>query len=76
MGPVDEHYRCLKIYMSTTRSVLISDAIECIPRYIPILEAGIDDHMRKTANSLVHLLLNKIPAIPALKLEPSRDALI
>ena len=76
MGPMDEHYRCLKIYISTTLRVVVSDAIKYILRYIPIPEAGIDDHICKTANSLVHLLLNKTPAIPALELESSRNALI
>ena len=76
MGPAPDHYRCLKIYNPTTRSEIVLDTIKFIPKYVPIPEASIDDHIRKTANDLVHLLLNKSPAIPALQLQSSRQALI
>ena len=35
-----------------------------------------NDHVKKTADDLIHLLLHKSPAIPALKLESSCQALI
>ena len=47
-----------------------------IPRYIPIPEVSIDDHVKKTANDLLHLLLHKSPPIPALQPESSRQAII
>ena len=47
-----------------------------IPRYIPIPEADIDNHLCKTINDIVHLLLNKTPAIPALQPESAKEALL
>ena len=35
-----------------------------------------DDHIKKTADDLIHLLLHKLPAILALTPESSRQALI
>ena len=37
---------------------------------------SLTDHVKKTANDLLHLLLQKAPAIPALEPESSRQALI
>lgn len=76
MGPATEHYRYLRIYNPTTSSEIISDTIKYIPTYIQIPEASIDDRIQKTVNDLVHLLLNKPPAIPALQLESSRVDLL
>ena len=33
-----------------------------------------DDHVNKTANDLIHLLLHQLPSIPALKVKSSRQA--
>ena len=76
VGPAPDHYRCLKIYVPATRGEVISDTVKFIPTCIPIPETGIDDHLRKTANDLVHLLLKKTPTIPALDIPSARDALI
>ena len=35
-----------------------------------------DDHVKNTTDDLIHLLLHKLPAIPALKPESSRQTLI
>ena len=76
IGPSVYHYRCLKIYIPLTRSEINSDTVTFISRYIPIPEANIDDHLRKTTNYIVNLLLIKTPAIPALQPESAKEALL
>ena len=63
-----DHYCCLTCYLPNTRSEVIADIVKFIPRYIPIPEASLDD--------LIYLLRHNSPAIPALKPESSRQALI
>ena len=75
-GLATDHYWCLQIYIPTTRSEVVSDTIKFIPRFIPFSEANIDDHLRKTANNLVHLLLNRTPLISALQPKYSREVLL
>ena len=53
---------------------MISDTVKFIPRYIPIPKVYVDDHVNKTANDLIHLLLHQLPSIPALKVKSSRQA--
>ena len=76
VGPAPEHYRCLRIFVPDKHSEVNSDTVKFIPRYIPIPECSIDDHLKKTVNDLVHLLLNKSPAVPVLQPESARAALI
>ena len=76
VGPAQNHYRCLTCYLPLTRSEVPSDTVKFIPRYIPIPEVSIDDHVKKTANDLIHLLLHKSPSITAIQPESSRHAII
>ena len=76
VAPAPDHYRCLTCYLPKTKSEVIADTVKFIPRYIPIPETSLDDHVKKTADDLIHLLLHKSPAIPALKPESSRQTLI
>ena len=57
-------------------SEVIADTVKFILRYIPIPEVYLDDHIKTTANDLIHLLLHKSPVIPALQLKSSCQALI
>ena len=63
-------------FVPDKHSEVNSDTVKFIPRYIPIPECSIDDHLKKTVNDLVHLLLNKSPAVPVLQPESARAALI
>ena len=76
IAPAPNHYRCLTIYVPTTRSQIVSDTVKFIPRYIPIPEASIEDHLRKTTEDLVHILANKPSLIPALQPESAKGALL
>ena len=59
VAPVPDHYRCLTCYFPKTKSEVIADTVKFIPRYIPIPETSLDDHVKKTADDLIHLLLHK-----------------
>ena len=76
VAPAPDHYRCLTCYLPKTKSEVIADTVKFLPRYIPIPETSLDDHVKKTADDLIHLLLYKSPAIPVLQPESSRQALI
>ena len=76
VAPAPDHYRCLTCYLPKTKSEVIADTVKFLPRYIPIPETSLDDYVKKTADDLIHLLLHKSPAIPALQPESSRQALI
>ena len=54
---------------------MVSDTFKCIPMYISISKANLDDHLRKTVNDMVHFLLNRTPTIPALQPESTKEAL-
>ena len=56
IGPDPNHYRCLKVYIPKTHRERITDTAKIIPKQIPIPEATLDDHLRYTADDLVHLL--------------------
>ena len=76
IAPSPYHYRCLTCYLPATRSEVVSDIMNCIPRYIPISETSLSDHIRQTDNALIHLLLHKSQRIPTLELESSRQDII
>ena len=57
IGPAQDHYRCVKCYIPKTRKERISDTVSFIPKVIPIPQANINDHLRRTADDLIHLFL-------------------
>ena len=59
VGPAPNHYRCVKCYIPTTRSEIISDTIKFIPEYIPIPTASIDDYIKAALDQVLHLLKEK-----------------
>ena len=62
MGPAPNHYRCVRCYIPKTHKKRITNTATFTLRNIPIPNATISDHLRKTVNSLIHLL-NKEPNI-------------
>ena len=46
IGPTLQHYRCVRCYVPSTRSEVISDTIKFIPDYIPIPSATIEDYIK------------------------------
>jgi hypothetical protein len=55
-GPAIDHYRCLTCYVPKTHKSRITDTAAIVPSHIPIPQASLNDHIRKTADDLVHLL--------------------
>ena len=62
--------------MPDTQSEINADTVEFIPRYTPIPECSIDDHIRNPTNDIIHLLLRRTPAVTALACNTTRHALI
>lgn len=69
---VPNHYRCLTCYLLTTRNEVLCGTVKLTPHCIPIPETSMDNHVKKTVNNLIHLLLHKSPAISALQPKHSR----
>ena len=62
VGPSPQHYRCVRCFIPKTQSERISDTVQFIPNVIPIPNATLEEHLRKTTDDLVHLL-EKNPTI-------------
>ena len=59
IGPAFQHYRCIKVYIPKTRAERITDTAALIPHMVPIPNANIEDHLRRTADDILHLLQGK-----------------
>ena len=59
VGPVTNYYRCISCCIPKTRQKRITDTATIIPRNIQIPQASLDNHLRQTAENIVHLLHNK-----------------
>ena len=75
-GAIAKPLFLFEIYLPATHSEVIIDTVKFISRYIPIPETPVGDHIKRTANDLVYLLLHKSPVIPVLQPESSRQAII
>ena len=56
VGPAFNHYRCVRCFVPKTQKERITDTVVFLPKVIPIPNATIDDHLRRTADDLIHLL--------------------
>ena len=59
VGPEIDHYRCLTCYIPKTHRERVSDTVQIIPKNIPITQASFEDHLRRSADDLIHLLKHK-----------------
>ena len=62
--PVTSHYRCIKVYIPKIRRERITDTAQIIPKQIPIPQASIQDHLRNTADKMVHPLSTNPSLLP------------
>lgn len=76
MGPAFNHYRCLRVYIPKTHRERITNTATIIPKQIPIPKANLQDHLRRTADDLVHLLHSKPSLLPHHKHSSTRGALL
>ena len=53
IAPSLQHYRCVRCYVPTTRSELISNTIKFLPEYIPIPNATIEDYIKATLEKIL-----------------------
>ena len=59
IGPALHHYRCVKCFIPTTRSEVVSDTVKFIPQHVPIPSANIDDYIRAALQHIISLLHTK-----------------
>ena len=59
IGPALHHYRCVKCFIPSTRSEVISDTVKFIPQHVPIPSASIDDYIRAALQHIIGLLHTK-----------------
>ena len=77
IGPATSHYRCVRCYIPSTRTEVISDTVKFIPQNIPIPAANIDEHIRSSFNELITLLKTRKTIFPSLQSKPdSTSALV
>ena len=76
IGPAFQHYRCISVYIPKTRAERFTDTATLIPKMIPIPNANIEDHLRRTADDLLHVLQGKKHVIPTLQPSSVQGALI
>lgn len=77
VGPSLDHYRCVTCYLPNTYREIITDTVKFLPTHIPIPEASIDDHIRKSLQELTSLLSNKVTTFPVAMTSPTnRQALV
>ena len=65
IGPAIDHYRCITCYLLKTHKERITDTATSIPNNIPIPQASLNDHLRRTGDDMIHLQhQNKTQFIP------------
>ena len=56
VGPASEHYRCVKCYIPSTHSEVISDTVHFFPHSVPFPQCSTEDFFNKSALDKVTLL--------------------
>ena len=59
IGPAITHYQRITCYVPKMHRERITDTAKIIPRNIPIPQANYEEHLRPTADDLIHLLGHK-----------------
>ena len=68
IGPSLEHYRCIKCFLQSTRSVRNVVTVTFFPRDIPIPKVGLDAFLRQVATDIITILIAP-PSTTTLSLE-------
>ena len=66
IGPVNSHYRCVKYFIPTNRSEIISDIVNSLPQYIPRPITKIEDYVCHSFDDLIRLLHTRKTFFPGL----------
>ena len=59
IGPSLHHYRCVKCFMPTTKSVRDADTVVFLPETIPFPETSADEHLKQAATDIIRILTKK-----------------
>ena len=69
IGPAPKHYRCMKCFLPSTRSEVISDTLSFFPHEIPFPKVTTDAFLRQAAMDIVTILSNPPTTTPLPGLE-------
>jgi len=67
IGPAPEHYRCVKCYMPSTHSEIISDTVQFFPHIVPFPQCTTTDFLKKSALDIITLLDQRKNYLPTLE---------
>ena len=59
IGPSLDHYRCVRVYMPSTHSVVIADTVEFLPERIAFPHSTTESYIKQTLRDLLLLLKKK-----------------
>ena len=59
IDPSLHHYRCVKCFMPTTKSVRDADTVVFLPETIPFPETSADEHLKQAATDIIRILTKK-----------------
>ena len=63
VGPAMNHYRCVEIYFTRTRTTRVCDTVRFFPHEIPFPQVTTADHLKQAASDIVYLLKNPAPSV-------------
>jgi hypothetical protein len=64
LGPAMHHYRCQKVYISSTASKRIVDTLESFPHNSPMLQLSSTDRLLMPTNDISNALKHPHPEVP------------
>ena len=66
--PIIKYYKCITCYIRKSAREKITDTVKIIPHDILIPQASLEDHLKRSADDIVHLLQHKqsvfLPFVP------------
>ena len=71
MGPATEHYRYVRVYVSSTFRERISDTVEFFPNKTPFPKISDADYLVKATDDILSILARPTPLLPFLHTNPT-----
>ena len=68
IGPALERYRCVQCFDPKTRAIHISDTVQYFPQVVPLPKITTEDLLRNTAQDILAILNQPLPAAPCLNI--------
>ena len=79
IGPSMQHYRCVKCFMSSTKSIRNADTVAFFPETIPLPTTTLEDHLRQATTDIIRILTKptKTTRFPSLEIgDATRNGLL